>query len=143
MLDWICAGCFFLKIFYSDRITPIYSLIFALLTDKARHSAEIRLLYSNKTGKDVLLRQELEELADKHPDRFHMCHVITTPSPDDDRFREDRVLFGRVNRRMAEEFLFPPALDSAALVCGPPGMMETVMAALEKTGFTQNALLEF
>ena len=120
-------------------ITPVYAMIRAILTSKP--DAHARLLYSNKTEKDILLASDLEQLAVAHADRFQMCHVITTP--DKKGGSEARVLLGRVNRRMVEEVLFAPAPDSTVMICGPPGMMEAVIDVLEKTGYTPSGLLEF
>jgi ferredoxin-NADP reductase len=103
----------------------------------------VSLLYSSKTVADVLLRTELDALLLRHPRRFELWHTITTPAPTDDIAHEVNFLQGRVNRRMLEETLYAPSLQSAAFVCGPPPMVESVMASLELIGYTVDGLLEF
>lgn len=38
------------------------------------------LLFANQAEKDILLRDELEEVAAKHPDQFKLWYTVDTPS---------------------------------------------------------------
>ncbi len=125
-------------------ITPVYAMIRALLDDEAiADDVHISLLYSNKTVADVLLRVELDALVLHYPHRFELWHTITTPLPEDMAQRDVKFLEGRINRHMIEETLYPPSLQSATFVCGPPPMVESVLASLEHFGVTADGLLEF
>lgn len=46
-------------------ITPCYQIIKAVLKD-AEDTTELALLYANQQEDDILIRQELEALAEKH-----------------------------------------------------------------------------
>lgn len=52
-------------------ITPCYAVIKAALRDPA-DTTRLSLVFANNTEDDILLREELDELANNHPDRFHV-----------------------------------------------------------------------
>merc|ERR1712003_76475 len=47
-------------------ITPAYQIIKAVVKDK-KDNTKVYLLYANKTEEDILLKDELDELARKYP----------------------------------------------------------------------------
>ncbi|OTF80666.1 NADH-cytochrome b5 reductase 2-like protein, partial [Euroglyphus maynei] len=60
-------------------ITPMYQIIQHVFTDP-KDKLQIWLLYANQTENDILLRKELEEMSQKHPDRFKLWYTLDRPS---------------------------------------------------------------
>jgi ferredoxin-NADP reductase len=61
-------------------ITPIYQIIRAVL-DKAEGGEDrthVSLVYANQSTADILLREELDELAHKHADVFHVHYTVSS-----------------------------------------------------------------
>jgi cytochrome-b5 reductase len=50
-------------------VTPCYQVATAILKDP-RDTTKISLVFGNISEDDILLKQELEDLAAAHPDRF-------------------------------------------------------------------------
>ncbi len=131
----------------------MYQLIRRILADP-NDQTRIRLLYANKSPQDVLLRQELEELASQHPERLSILLTVdavegpipakvqgTTPSPWTGEV-------GLVQSRMVRALFPPPAANSTAttspasflaLVCGSDGFVEHVAGKKGETTATSGA----
>lgn len=78
---------------------------------------KITLLYANKEEKDIILRNELHVLAEAHPERLIVKHVIEKPEAKD--WTGER---GRIDDNMIRKYL--PSANrkrSLVLVCGPEG----------------------
>lgn len=50
-------------------VTPMYQVAQAILKD-AQDTTQLVLIFGNLTEEDILLREELEAMADAHPQRF-------------------------------------------------------------------------
>lgn len=89
-------------------ITPCYQVIKAVLKDAA-DPTQLSLLYANQTEADILLRDELEELANNHPDRFRIYHTLSLPPTEGwDQGR------GRMSEAMLRRHLWPAQSTSPA-----------------------------
>ncbi|KAJ8370332.1 hypothetical protein SKAU_G00103600 [Synaphobranchus kaupii] len=98
-------------------ITPMLQLVRAIIknpTDKTSCS----LLFANQTEKDILLRDELEEIEARHPDRFKLWLTVDR-APKDWEFSQ-----GFINADMIQEHLPAPSDDNLVLMCGPPPMIQ-------------------
>ena len=72
----------------------------------------VSFVYSNKTPEDILMRDHLEELAQKH-DQFKVFHTVSK-APEGWQGGE-----GHVDKEMVQAHLPPPADDTLILVrCG-------------------------
>jgi nitrate reductase (NAD(P)H) len=118
-------------------ITPMYQLIKAILDDPD-DTTELALVYSNHTLNDILLKGELDELAQQHHN-FKLWYTVSdSPGP------EWKFGVGRIDEKMLHEHLFVPGSGSVALVCGPPAMVSlSALPMLEKIGFKDDATFEF
>ena len=113
-------------------LTPCYQVLAAVLRE-AQDATQLRLLYANRTPDDILLREELDSLANSHPDRFQLWYAV-------DRVPEGAAWdysVGFVTREMMEARLFPAGEDTIALMCGPPPMTASAKAILEKLGYQE------
>merc|ERR1719356_644031 len=63
-------------------IAPMVQALHPIL-ETPGDQTEVRLLYGNKSTKDILLRAELDELARRHPDRLRIHYVIGRTAHED------------------------------------------------------------
>jgi cytochrome-b5 reductase len=59
--------------------TPLYQLVTHALGDK-NNKTKFKLLYSNVTEKDILLREEFDELKKRFPNTFDVVYLLDQPS---------------------------------------------------------------
>jgi nitrate reductase (NAD(P)H) len=113
-------------------ITPGYSLIArALLSsdDKTR----ICIVDANKSEKDILLKEELDNFEKNSNGRLRVTHVLSHPS---DQWKGKK---GHVNAAIIKESLFEPGEKTGVFLCGPPAMIQKVaLPALKDWGFKED-----
>ena len=109
-------------------ITPMYQIIRAICEDET-DTTTVSLLYGNKTSEDILLRDELDGFASKHPDKFKVWYLLATPP------RDWKLGKGHITTDLIKKRLPPPAPGSKILVCGPPGLCEGMKKGLVELGF--------
>jgi len=112
-------------------ITPMLQLVRAVFRDSA-DTTNLALLFANQTEDDILLRRELEQVRDEHPDRFKLWYTV-------DRAKDGwEYSTGFVSAEMIEKALFPPGPDNLVLLCGPPPMVNfACLPNLDKLGYPQ------
>ena len=59
-------------------ITPMLQIIRAALKNPQDHT-RLSLIYANVNYEDILLKKELDELANKYPSRFRVFYVLNNP----------------------------------------------------------------
>ncbi|XP_014295033.1 NADH-cytochrome b5 reductase 2 isoform X2 [Microplitis demolitor] len=112
-------------------IAPMLQLIRAITKDPS-DSTKVSLLFANQTEKDILLRDELEQVLKNHPDKFTRWYTIDSSS-DDWKYST-----GYINAEMIKTHMYPPADDTIVLVCGPPAMINFACTPnLDKLGYDQ------
>jgi len=120
-------------------ITPMYQILNEILKEQTsivpgEHlDIKIWLLFANQTEQDILLRDELEQLAASNSDRFKLWYTI-------DRESEDwKYSKGFINEDMLKEHMPPPGDDVLICICGPPPMIKfACIPNLDKLGYTEN-----
>ena len=103
-------------------VTPMLQLAKELL--RRGYTAPVSLVYANVSPSDIMLKDDLDALAAKHPN-FSVFYVV------------DKVAAGQkwgggvgyVTPEMLRAHLPPPGKDALVCVCGPPGMMKVVSGA--------------
>jgi Na+-transporting NADH:ubiquinone oxidoreductase subunit NqrF len=93
----------------------VLSVVRAILKDP-KDQTEVWLLFANQTEDDILLRSELEEIANDpvNGKRFHLWYTLDRP-PEGWKYSS-----GFINKDMCAAHLPPPADDTMLFVCGPP-----------------------
>ena len=76
------------------------------------------LLYANQSEGDILVRETLEALQAKHPERLHIWYTLDRP-PDGWAYST-----GFITAEMIAAHLPPPGEDTLVLMCGPPPMVK-------------------
>ena len=99
-------------------ITPLMSIIPTTL--EAEPASRFTLLYVNRTSKSVMFLEELEDLKDRYPERFHLVHLLTREQ------QEVELFSGRLDgarlRRLAATIVPVDTVDEWFL-CGPYEMV--------------------
>lgn len=119
-------------------ITPGYQLVCRILRAREQGEAEdstiLKVIDANKTEGDILLRDELDQLAEKHPKQLQITHILSHPG---DNWTGEK---GHVSKDILEKYAFGPEKDAVALLCGPPTMIQkAVLPALKEMGYEEDA----
>ena len=110
-------------------ITPVLSLLRSALAREPGSRAV--LFYGNKSTQDVLFREALEDLKDRHLGRLSVFHVLSQEQQD------IPVLNGRLDAekvRLLLRHVVPVAAIDHAFVCGPDAMSDAITAVLSELG---------
>jgi cytochrome-b5 reductase len=125
-------------------ITPMYQILNEILKEQIsivpgeRVDIKLWLLFANQTEQDILLRDELEQLAASNSDRFKLWYTVDRES-DDWKYSK-----GFISESMLKEHMPPPSDDVLICICGPPPMIKfACMPNLEKLGYTENMRYTF
>ncbi|RUS28630.1 hypothetical protein BC938DRAFT_481650 [Jimgerdemannia flammicorona] len=110
-------------------ITPMLQLIRKIFSDPT-DTTKVSLIFANVTEDDILLRSELDKLAEQHPKQFSVYYTLDKPPKG---WKGGK---GFVDDKMAKDKLPGPQEDGVIVfVCGPPGMVGAL--AGPKAGFQQ------
>ncbi|KAK2873485.1 hypothetical protein FQN49_002322 [Arthroderma sp. PD_2] len=116
-------------------VTPGYQVIARILGNKD-DKTRIKVIDANKTEKDILLREDLDEFSREHGDRFEIVHVLSSPESDWEGPK------GHVNEDIIRKHAFEPGTKNVALLCGPPAMIQkAVLPALIDWGYEEDGNL--
>jgi ring-1,2-phenylacetyl-CoA epoxidase subunit PaaE len=110
-------------------VTPILSIARSLLAREPR--SRVVLLYGNRRAADIMFREALEDLKDRHLARLTVVHVLSREK------HELAALHGRLDRKRIAALLpglVRPGEIGAAFLCGPAGMAEAATEALVSLG---------
>lgn len=117
-------------------ITPLFSMIKSLLVYEKR--SKVLLYYGNKNESSIIFKKEIDELAQKHPLRFKIIHVLSQPPGNWDG------VVGRITCQKAFEMLtstsFVNPQNANYYLCGPDGMMQNVIECLDKLKISHNRI---
>lgn len=118
-------------------ITPMLQVITQCLTDP-EDQTRLWLLYANQTEADILVRDELEELAVNYPERFKIWYTLDRPN------ENWKYSTGFIDQEMVQSYLPSPSSDSFVVMCGPPPMIKFACAPnLTKVGFQDDQFFAF
>lgn len=110
-------------------ITPMLQIIRAVIRGRATgDTTQIDLLFANVNQEDILLKEDLDQLA-KEDKGFRVHYVLNNPPEK----WEGGV--GFVTPEMMTKYLPKPADDIKLLLCGPPPMISAMKKASEGLGF--------
>ena len=101
---------------------------FAQASLLAGEEIDFHFMFANKTKDDILIREQLDQLAQNK--RFHLHHVLSNETGDGEGHR------GFINYDLLKELGFPqPADDVLYLSCGPPPFNVANKSFLAANGF--------
>lgn len=103
-------------------VTPLVSILEEALREP---ECRVRFVYANRRREDTIFRARLDKLAEAHPERLTLRHVLESEG-------------GRLDgERLAREL--DGAHDAPVYSCGPEGLMDAVSATMR--GLGREALL--
>lgn len=118
-------------------ITPMYQVLKAILTNPDDDTV-CSLVYANQTEEEILLREELDALAEAHPDRFDVWYTVDRA---DEGWAYDT---GFVTEAMCRAHLPPASDDTIAFMCGPAPMLKfACVPNLKKMGYSDTSYFAF
>jgi ring-1,2-phenylacetyl-CoA epoxidase subunit PaaE len=116
-------------------ITPILSIVATVL--EREPDSEVALLYGNRTSQSIMFLEELEDLKDRHPERFELFHVLSRePQPAD-------LLSGRLDRERLSRFfetVLPVDDVDEWFLCGPLELIEASRELLRERGVDRDRI---
>jgi len=117
-------------------ITPMLQIVRDVF--KSEEETKIKLLFANQTEKDILLREEIEDIQRQYPTRFSFMYTLDRPG------EEWKYETGFINQSMIESHMPLPSDDSMVLICGPPPMVKfACMPNLEKAGHKESRIFVY
>lgn len=107
-------------------ITPLFSIAKHTL---ATSGGKVTLVYGNRNYESVIFLKKIKELQKTHPDKFSVWHFHTqlVVEAEQPYLVQGRIKPEKVLSIMHAEGDVP---DSVHYICGPPGLKESVKAAL-------------
>jgi ring-1,2-phenylacetyl-CoA epoxidase subunit PaaE len=110
-------------------ITPLLSIVATTL--ESEPDSRVTLLYANRTSRSVMFLEELEDLKDRHRERFHLVHLLSREPQDVELFSGR--LDGARLRRLLDTILPAETVDDWFL-CGPYDMVTELRTTLDDAG---------
>ena len=110
-------------------ITPVMSLLSTALAEEPASRAT--LIFGNRRTTSIMFLEELEDLKNQYPDRFHLVNVLSREAQDVELFH------GRLDRGRLERIfgaIVPVETVDEWYLCGPFGMVEGARGLLADLG---------
>jgi cytochrome-b5 reductase len=117
-------------------ITPMLQVIKAVLKNPEDRT-QLSLIFANVNEEDILVREHLEELAEKHSDRFKLYYTLNNPP---EGWTQG---VGFISKEMIQEHCPAPADDILIVMCGPTPMNNAMIANLQALGYSENMYFKF
>ncbi|HYO86231.1 MAG TPA: 1,2-phenylacetyl-CoA epoxidase subunit PaaE [Dermatophilaceae bacterium] len=118
-----------LAIVGGSGITPVMSLLATALEDEPQSQAT--LLYGNRRTSTIMFLEELADLKNEYPTRFHLINVLEDEAPDVELFN------GRLDKErlttILDDIVGIESVDEWYM-CGPLPMVEGAQALLNERG---------
>ncbi|MFZ5689815.1 MAG: 1,2-phenylacetyl-CoA epoxidase subunit PaaE [Pseudomonadota bacterium] len=119
----------YLAIAAGSGITPILSLLRSVLSREP--NSRFMLIYGNRTAKDIIFKEALEDLKDRFIGRLVVHHVLSREQQEIELFN-GRIDAGKIEA-LLKSFASANRIDHAFL-CGPGAMIEDAKATLIRLG---------
>jgi len=110
-------------------ITPVMSLLTTALAEEPHSRAT--LVFGNRRTSSIMFLEELEDLKNRYPGRFHLVNVLSREAQDVELFT------GRIDRDRLERLfatILPVDTADEWYLCGPFGLVETAREVLSERG---------
>ena len=116
-------------------ITPIISIVSTILEEEPH--AQVLLVYANRTHRTVMFLDDLHDLKDRFPGRFHLVHVLSREQQDVELF-SGRLDGDRLSRILKS--LLPAEDVDEWFLCGPQQMVLDLRELLLDHGVDAHAV---
>jgi ring-1,2-phenylacetyl-CoA epoxidase subunit PaaE len=116
-------------------ITPVISIVSTILEQEPL--ARVMLVYANRTHRTVMFLDDLHDLKDRYPERFHLVHVLSREQQDVELF-SGRLDGDRLSRILKS--LMPVEDVDEWFLCGPQQMVLDLREVLLDHGVDAHAI---
>jgi len=120
----------YLLVAAGSGITPMLSIAKTVLTHEPEST--ITLVYGNRATDTIMFLEELNDLKDRHMQRFTLVHLLSREKQDVDLFN------GRITAKKMEELaqarLIDPLAADGVFLCGPGAMIDEVSEKFRAMG---------
>jgi ring-1,2-phenylacetyl-CoA epoxidase subunit PaaE len=110
-------------------ITPVFSILKTALHSEA--DSRVTLLFGNRRAKDIIFREQIEDLRDSYLARFQLLHTLSG------EVQEAPIANGRVDGAKIAHLipgLINPSRIDEVYICGPGAMIDAAATACLETG---------
>ncbi|KAF5094747.1 hypothetical protein D0Z00_003412 [Geotrichum galactomycetum] len=108
-------------------IAPMLQVLSNIVRDP-HDVTRVSLIFANVTEEDILLKEDIDEIAEKYP-YFKVHYVLNNPPENWEGST------GFVTDELIREHLPAPSPDTKILICGPPPMVAAMKKATEAVGY--------
>lgn len=122
-----------LAIAAGSGITPMLSIITSVLEREPQST--VTLVYGNRRVRDIIFKEQLEDLRDRFLSRFQLIHVLSQ-EPHDSPLSNGRIDGKKIELIIAQLNMSPSM--HCAYVCGPTQMTDGVISALQRAGLAES-----
>eukprot|EP01125_Pyxidicula_operculata_P016241 TRINITY_DN5561_c0_g1_i1.p3 TRINITY_DN5561_c0_g1~~TRINITY_DN5561_c0_g1_i1.p3 ORF type:complete len:297 (-),score=67.38 TRINITY_DN5561_c0_g1_i1:2686-3468(-) len=121
-------------------ITPIFQILQYILSNQNNNNdieggvkTKVNLIYANNEEKDILLKQQLDQLQSKYPDTLNVVHILKQNN-------NTKYESGFVTKEILKKYI-----DTRAntLVCGPKVMEEAILKNLLELSVPNDRVILF
>ena len=109
-------------------ISPVLSNLKEALFQEP--NAKVLLFFGNKNSQNILLKEELDALKERFPERFQVTHVLSR-EPQEDALFEGRITTEKLGQLLDKNSEIKPE-DSTFFICGPTEMIKSTSDFLKK-----------
>lgn len=130
-------------------ITPLYQLLHEI-TKNPQDNTKVNLYYGSINKEDILMKPELDAIADNHKDQVNIVYFLDQAPPN---WSGET---GFITKDYLQKHLPGPSKDSKVFICGPPGLYKAlsgmknsptdqgeVSGALAELGYTKEHVYKF
>jgi ring-1,2-phenylacetyl-CoA epoxidase subunit PaaE len=114
-------------------ITPTLAILKTILEQEDQ--SQVTLVYGNRRVKDIIFKEQIEDLRDRFLSRFQLIHTLSG------EVQEAPIANGRLDGAKVKT-LFASLLDRNLIddvfICGPSGMIESCAAACADAGIASD-----
>lgn len=134
-------------------ITPLFQLA-RHIVENPNDKTKVDLIYGNKTPNDILLKQELDTLHEKYPDKFNVSYFVD--SKDSDSNSDAKLHLGFISKEFLTKNIANAGKNTHVFVCGPPPFMKAfsgekvspkdqgeLAGILKELGYTSEQVFKF
>lgn len=119
-------------------ITPCYQVIQAAL--KGDDGTHLSLLFGSRTVEDILMKQELDQLALNYPERFSLFYTVDIAPEASTNWKYGT---GFVTKEMLKSTMPEASEDTVILFCGPPIFEDMMIKHLKDMGYADSMMFKF
>ncbi|CAF3989211.1 unnamed protein product [Rotaria sp. Silwood2] len=123
-------------------ITPMIQVIEEVLFNP-NDKTKITFLFANVSLDDILLKEHLDKLTEKYPDRFKVHYIVDKVTKNEAKIWQGEV--GYITAKMFKKLSPMPAKKDdenlLVMVCGPPGFMKLLSGEKTKDFKQKRALM--